>query len=480
MGNPWPHKTVKVSSVRLDERNPRLTRDGVYDTQKDIIRHLFEHEDTNVIAQSIATRGFFANEPLLVIKEDGAYVAVEGNRRLAALKTLLKPDLIEGQVRRSIERMLVKAADRDLATVPIVVAPNRRATDKLLAGRHIGTAVKSWDAANRAAFILEKLKEGYETRELRDELGFSDSDVRSAKQTDAIAKIIAIAPLPESIRKRLDRPNSKVLSTVERVVDSTVGRKFLMLEPDDEHGVRGVTSKEEFMKGFVRLLTDITEGKATSRLLNSNRDIEKYFSSIGDDLPKKRRQTFVPSDLFGAKSETKQTQKSVASTPTRSKAQNKWVVPKSFKVTSGSERLIVIRDELTKLDRARFPNAGSVLLRVFLELAMIDYLHRNGKFKDLVERIKTSGNGHLIKNGIPVMRELRKEFTKIAKAELPQAEALSVEKALRKDPGAPFGVDDMHSFVHQLHEFPGDKEIKTFWHRMEPLFNLMLQEEAVK
>src|SRR5687767_15374564 len=47
-----------------------------------------------------------------------------------------------------------------LATVPVTVAPDRRATDRLLAGRHIGTAVKAWRAENRASFILDKLTDG--------------------------------------------------------------------------------------------------------------------------------------------------------------------------------------------------------------------------------------------------------------------------------------------------------------------------------
>jgi len=460
----------------LDERNPRLTRDGKYDSPRDIIQYLFEHEDTMQVAQSIATRGFFSSEPLLVVKQDNVFVVIEGNRRLAALKSLLKPDLLEGAIHGKVEKLATKAAGRDLSSVPVVVAPNRRLTDKLLAGRHIGTSVKAWDAANRAAFILEKIEEGYEPQELRDELGFSDADIRSAKQTDAVAKIIKSTQLPASVRVRIDNPNSKVLSTVERLVDSTVGRKLLMLEPDGEHGVRGTTTKEEFLKGFVRLLTDIASGKASSRTLNSGEDMKKYFDNIGDDRPKKRKGGFVPADIIDARDNKKRAAAKVSAAPKRSKAANKWVVPKSFKVVAGAERLILIRDELTKLERAKFPNAGAVLLRVFLELSMVDYLTRTGLLQPLIDKAKAK-NPNAIKNGVPVMRELRKEFTQIAKTKLKPGIALAVEKALKKDESAPFGVDDMHSFVHQLHEFPGDKEINTFWNRMQPLFSLMLEEE---
>jgi len=106
---------------------------------------------------------------------------------------------------------------------------------------------------------------------------------------------------------------------------------------------------------------------------------------------------------------------------------------------------------------------------------MIDYLKREGMLAPLVAKLEQAGKNHSIKNGVPIMKELRIEFIRIAKERLPVSEANSVEKALRRDQGAPFGVDDMHSFVHQINEFPGDKEINTFWSRMQPLFELMLQ-----
>ncbi len=50
------------------------------------------------MAKSIVLRGYFPNEPLLAIKEKDRYVVVEGNRRLAALKALREPGLLEGSL----------------------------------------------------------------------------------------------------------------------------------------------------------------------------------------------------------------------------------------------------------------------------------------------------------------------------------------------------------------------------------------------
>ena len=68
------------------------------------------------------------------------------------------------------------------------------------------------------------------------------------------------------------------------------------------------------------------------------------------------------------------------------------MIPKSFKVTVGNDRLIEIRRELTQLKRENFPNAGAVLLRVFLELSIKDYLERTGRLEKLVKRLESKGD----------------------------------------------------------------------------------------
>jgi hypothetical protein len=111
-------------------------------------------------------------------------VIVEGNRRLAALKALREPGLLEGAKRGQVERLSRRIINAQLiANVPVTVAPSRKATDRQIAGRHVGTPVLAWQAENRASFILDKLQEGYSNDDLRDELGFSLADIQEARQT---------------------------------------------------------------------------------------------------------------------------------------------------------------------------------------------------------------------------------------------------------------------------------------------------------
>lgn len=471
----WPTKRLSVTSLHLDTKNPRLGRETLSRAPREIIQYLFEHDKALEVADSIATRGFFPNEPLLAVKETGRTVVIEGNRRLAALKALREPGLLEGSLERQVARLSRRITDLQLiVTVPVTVAPSRRATDRQIAGRHIGTPVRAWRAENRASFILDKLEEGYENDDLRDELGFTLADIQKARQTRAIAEMARSLDLPEEIKAKLDNPRAKVFTTLERVFDSPVGRDYLKVEPDPDHGLRGTTTKNEFIRGYTKLVADVALGKQTSRTLNKPGDIENYFRSWGaKDLPAEKHGSFVPSDIIQSKSVASSKSKpETAKSPKKSRQESKTIVPRDLKVRFGSDRLVDIRSELVKLKRDQFPNAGAVLLRVFFELSIIDYLERTGDLPRIIAKL--GGKGKLSFD-VPTMKQLAPEITRIAKNKLPNTEARKVEKAIRYDPAAPFTLSDLHAFVHQASDLPSARDIWQFWLRTEPLFRMMLE-----
>lgn len=472
----WPTKLLSVASLHLDEKNPRLGREVTARAPREIIQYLFDNDKALEIAASIADRGFFPNEPLLAVLEDERYVVIEGNRRLAALKALREPGLLNPSQRAKVERLVKRISDiQTIAKVPVTIAPTRRATDKQLVGRHMGTPVLGWRPENRASFILEKLAEGYDNDELRAQLGFTTSDIQAARQTRAIADMARSLDLPEEVKAKLDNPKAGIFTTLERVFDSTVGRQYLMVQPDPEHGVRGLTSKQEFLKGFTKLVHDLAVGAQSSRTLNTNDNIADYFKALNEnEVPQKKSGTFVPSDIIKGKSVASKTTTPKPVRPKKSAKESTTVLPTDFKVRFGNDRLIDIRKELTRLKREDFPNAGAVLLRVFLELSVIDYLQRLGKYQELIDKLKAKNIQ--LPYGVPTMKHLVPEIINIAKSRLTTAEAKKVEKALRYDASAPFTISDLHGFVHTT-DIPSERDIQQFWLRMEPLFRLMLEND---
>jgi len=473
----WPTKPMSPASLHLDAKNPRLGRESGSRAPREIIQYLFEHDKAMEVAESIATRGYFPNEPLLAVKEDGRLVVLEGNRRLAALKALREPGLLEGSHERQIERLARRLPDPSLiAKVPVTIAPDRRATDRQIAGRHRGTPVLAWRAENRASFILDKLVEGYDNDSLRDELGFSLADIQKARQTRAVADMARSLDLPEEVKAKLEGPRAKVFTTLERVFDSSVGRSYLHVVTDPEHGLRGTTTKKEFVKGFTKLVTDVALGKQSSRSLNTNENIKAYFEGWDSkEKTKRKRGSFVPPDVIKGNSVSSKPSKSKAISPRKSKTESKTVLPKDFKIRHGNDRLIDIRRELTRLKREDFPNAGAVLLRVFFELAILHYLERIEELDDIIAKIEKKEKRKL-PFGVPTMKQLVPEITRIAKSQLSHADASKVAKAIQYDASAPFTISDLHAFVHSS-DLPGERDIRQFWLRTEPLFRLMLEGE---
>jgi hypothetical protein len=474
----WPTTRRSVTSLHLDAKNPRLGRETLARAPREIIQYLFDHDKALEVAQSIAGRGYFPNEPLLAIKENDHHVVVEGNRRLAALKALREPGLLEGPMQRQLERLSRQIENpNDITSVPVTFAPSRRATDRQIAGRHVGTPVLAWQAENRASFILDKLAEGYTNDQLRDQLGFTLADIQAARQTRAIADMARSLDLPEEVKAKLDSPRAKLFTTLERVFDSSVGREYLKIDPDPDHGLRGTTTKAEFLPGFTKLVTDIALGKQSSRTLNTNENIRDYFESWNpEERPAKKRGSFVPADVIQGRSVASPGRKpEPAATPKKPAQLSKTVLPRDFKVRYGNDRLRDIRLELTKLKREEFPNAGAVLLRVFFELAVMEYLGRIGDLPEIIKKLEDK-EGRKIPFGAPTMRQLVPEITRIAKNKLTTPDALKVEKAIRYDPAAPFTLSELHGFIHQT-DLPSARDILQFWSRTEPLFRLMLEQE---
>ena len=300
----WPTKRLSVANLLLDERNPRLGRGANGLSSREIVQYLFDHDKALDVARSIATRGYFENEPLLAVRENSRHVVVEGNRRLAALKAIREPELL-GNKRKQVQS-LARNVDLDaIARVPVTIAPDRRATDRLLAGRHIGTPVLAWRAENRANFILSKLEEGYDVDQIRERLGFSAQDIQEARQTRAVTEIIRKLDLPSEVRVKVDDIRAGLVSTLQRVFDSTVGQEFLKIKPDIDHGFVGMTTKKEFTRAFANLVTDIARRKESSRTLNKSEDIRDYFKKRNPQaVAAKKKGRFIPDGVISGAAAT--------------------------------------------------------------------------------------------------------------------------------------------------------------------------------
>jgi len=153
------HKTaewVKVSQLLFDTQNHRLPKLERAPTQESLLRIMDRTFNPEVIGRSIADNGYFAEDPMVVIPADhDRYTVVEGNRRLAALKLLLEPDMRVFSRNPELWNDLAERLKKngfDISEVPVVKHKNRDELRTFLGFRHIAGILK-WDPLSKARFI---------------------------------------------------------------------------------------------------------------------------------------------------------------------------------------------------------------------------------------------------------------------------------------------------------------------------------------
>jgi hypothetical protein len=186
-----PHyKLIPIEMLRLDPENPRFVTAAETSELASFLEWFNKDADLLSVANSIATNGYFAGEPLLVApdKRDAAnYVVVEGNRRFAAVLLLHNPAYLSRT--RTLKEMSERADLEELKLLPCAVYRERSEILNYLGNRHI-VGVRAWEPLAKASYL----------RQLR-----SDAAARGDETDDrALARIIGSKS--DYVRRLLKQP----------------------------------------------------------------------------------------------------------------------------------------------------------------------------------------------------------------------------------------------------------------------------------
>jgi len=142
---------VPVEHIELDPENPRLPT-SIEKTEDEILKYLADETSIHELMQAIGQNGFFAGEPIVVIKVgDDRYRVLEGNRRLASVMLLRDPNRIP---RRASIIQAAHDAIHKPEQLPVVIFDRREEVVSYLGYRHI-TGVKAWDPVSKARYLYE-------------------------------------------------------------------------------------------------------------------------------------------------------------------------------------------------------------------------------------------------------------------------------------------------------------------------------------
>ncbi len=153
-------KQVRVEQLRLDRHNPRLVGAAAEATDEGIIAQLYRKAELDELLQSISTNGYLDIEPLVAVEAphgDGL-VVLEGNRRLATLRLLREPDLVDSIA--SSENLTIPIPKFEDAVRPtfdrvtVYEVASREEARPFIGFKHINGPAK-WDAYAKARFAAD-------------------------------------------------------------------------------------------------------------------------------------------------------------------------------------------------------------------------------------------------------------------------------------------------------------------------------------
>lgn len=145
---------VPIENLLFDPENPRLPSSVEGGDEEQIIEWMLRDATLIELMGSIGMQGYFPGEPVLVVKHATGekFVVVEGNRRLAAAKLLMNPDL--APVRKNKVASVSQESEQKPSELPVLVYDSRDEIIDYLGYRHI-TGIKEWDPLAKAKYLEE-------------------------------------------------------------------------------------------------------------------------------------------------------------------------------------------------------------------------------------------------------------------------------------------------------------------------------------
>ena len=175
----------KAEELYFDVENPRLIEFNITleTSEKKILNILWGYMAVDEIVMSILAHGFFEHEAVYAVREQAKIVVVEGNRRLAAVKSILHPELVE---KSRMERFSSKRTDDKVSElergIPVIILENREAAWRYIGFKHVNGAAK-WGSFAKAQYIYSvHNRYGKSLEEIAEQIGDTNNTVKKLYQ----------------------------------------------------------------------------------------------------------------------------------------------------------------------------------------------------------------------------------------------------------------------------------------------------------
>lgn len=242
---------VPIRQLLLDPENPRIVDDLEYPTQDNLAVYLALAENAVEVAASIARNGFFPSEPLIVMPApddnnagEQAWIVLEGNRRLTALRGLVY-EATRSQFENAARWDPLSSAAKSWGlspdySIPVVPVADRSEALAVIGNKHIVGIVK-WEPLAKARFISRLIDDRKMSfAEVAAELTTSITEIQTMYRDHAMARqardlgidtgslesafsVLRVAMGKETLRNHAGAPLAKdVVAAVDPIAEDRV------------------------------------------------------------------------------------------------------------------------------------------------------------------------------------------------------------------------------------------------------------------
>ena len=148
----YQRQTVATDKLLIDLDNPRFGLKQA-SSRVEALALLVKRAKLDELWNSITSQGWLDLEPMVCIESDnksGYFIVLEGNRRLAAIKTMIDPNILDERYRNRVP-IISEDFRRDLQQINILVVGNRRDVDAFIGFKHVNGPA-SWGSLPKAKF----------------------------------------------------------------------------------------------------------------------------------------------------------------------------------------------------------------------------------------------------------------------------------------------------------------------------------------
>lgn len=474
---------IDIASISLDVSN---FRHGEAKTEKDALHFLLSDEKTHKVAELagdiVALKGLDPSSLLIVAEDEsnpGQYIALEGNRRIAALKTMMTPDLALGAATYTQFKALHSAfLALSISQVECVVL-NRQEAATWIKRKHYkgmgGAGVVAWNAV---ATARSDASEGRFTRWMTalaflEENGTDAEGIRDsiAAKTTTVERVLLSnyvgSGLGLSFEKagRLTPENADIpaaVRLVQALMEAMSERGFV------ETKVSTAAQQQTFLETFAHLSVKKSVASGASGATVGASSSTGSSGSQGGTAAggiNTGGDGGASTAGHGAAAASTGSTNSTRSKPVKLR---KHLAQKGLRISNGP--LNKFYSELRSLNVEKSPHVSAAIIRVFVEKSSAHFLDEL-KVPTLSKTAGATWHDYGVKFRDKVGAVLNKIDPKKKNQNLAYARDVAngnVDKV--------HTADHLNSAIHNHLALPSHAEIVTIWDRYHPYLSALFEE----